>query len=663
MSQAPTSPVILLEQERKNASFKVEELSSLFDDSEEMTKAKKIMLQLIERDPVFNPKNFYDLTREEQRANVMAQIRRAAEIKSNLRDPNLIKAFNYWLARSDRAYSMKVYVHEGLFRESIFTQGTNEQWQQWKDDIDDWRVIGCFAMTELGHSSFLRGIETTATYDKDSQEFIINTTSLTGTKWWIGAAGQTATHTVALCKLIIDNKDCGIHWFIVQLRDRDTGRLLPGVTAGDVGAKIARNGLDNGWIQFSNVRIPRQNMLMKWAQVSSDGKYTPPENPAISYNTLITERLISIGLMMEVLSAAIIIAVRYGVVREQGANNEKIMDYQSHQWNLMPILAQTYCYTILHDTLRLKWQELLDKQYEEKEKFLEAIPYWHAVSAGLKAWNGWAVADSLEIVRRSLGGHAYSAYSGIGTIIADYAVTTTGAGDNIVMAQQTTRYLLSALKNGSNTGYSFFGNAKQYLSITRFEGKVVYDSFNVIVDAFKWLCIRLLTQAGKILREGTQSGANFESVWNKNIMEVIPGSRIFSYIVNLETFYEFIEKAKQKKANSSIIEVLNKLVSVLAVSYLLKESGLFMEHGYFDGSQTKAIRNRFSALCSELRRDAVPLVDAFGYPDFILKSSLGRYDGDIYNHYFQTVREAPGCVGVPSYFEESIAPLTRTSKL
>jgi acyl-CoA oxidase len=118
---------------------------------------------------------------------------------------------------------------------------------------------------------------------------------LTGTKWWIGAAGQTATHTVALCKLIMDDKDCGLHWFIVQLRDVNTGRLLPGVTAGDVGAKVARNGLDNGWIQFSNVRIPRENMLMKWAQVSPSGQFTPPENPAISYNTLITERLITVS--------------------------------------------------------------------------------------------------------------------------------------------------------------------------------------------------------------------------------------------------------------------------------------------------------------------------------------------------------------------------------
>jgi acyl-CoA oxidase len=105
----------------------------------------------------------------------MAMIRRAVEIKKSLKDPLQVRAFVYWIDRYDKAFSMKVYVHEGLFRESIFTQGTEEQWNHWKDAISDWKVIGCFAMTELGHSSFLRGIETTATYDKQTQEFVINT--------------------------------------------------------------------------------------------------------------------------------------------------------------------------------------------------------------------------------------------------------------------------------------------------------------------------------------------------------------------------------------------------------------------------------------------------------------------------------------------------------
>jgi len=57
-------------------------------------------------------------------------------------------------------------------------------------------------------------------------------------------------------------KPCGLQLFIVQLRDPKTGAPMRcEVSLGDLGSKAGRNGLDNGWILFSNVRIPRENMF------------------------------------------------------------------------------------------------------------------------------------------------------------------------------------------------------------------------------------------------------------------------------------------------------------------------------------------------------------------------------------------------------------------
>lgn len=58
-------------------------------------------------------------------------------------------------------------------------------------------LVGCFAMTELGHGSNVAGLETTSTFDSASDQFIINTPTITGTKWWIGGAAHTATHWYA----------------------------------------------------------------------------------------------------------------------------------------------------------------------------------------------------------------------------------------------------------------------------------------------------------------------------------------------------------------------------------------------------------------------------------------------------------------------------------
>jgi len=146
---------------------------------------------------------------------------------------------------------------------------------------------------------------------------------------------------------VVDGKKCGIDWFMVPLRSRKTGRLVAGVAAGNIGAKCGRNGLDNGWIQFSGLRIPRTNMLMRWTSVSPDGKYHPAPNPALSYAPLIGERLEVIPAMIVSVSRGLTIACRYGCVRRQGRNNEQVMDFQSYYVQLMPGIAGLYVANII----------------------------------------------------------------------------------------------------------------------------------------------------------------------------------------------------------------------------------------------------------------------------------------------------------------------------
>lgn len=126
-------------------------------------------------------------------------------------------------------------------------------------------------MTELAHGSNVAGLETTATFDEGSDEFVIHTPNVSATKWWIGGtlyhlscflsrscshppspifvgAAQTATHCAVFAQLIINNKSYGTKTFIVPLRNPKTFQLLPGVAIGDIGKKMGRDGIDNGWM-------------------------------------------------------------------------------------------------------------------------------------------------------------------------------------------------------------------------------------------------------------------------------------------------------------------------------------------------------------------------------------------------------------------------------
>lgn len=105
----------------------------------------------------------------------------------------------------------------------------------------------------------------------------------------MGLVGEVATHAAVLANCILFGKNYGPCWYLVQLRDKH-GMLMPGVSAGGVGAKVGRHGLDNGWIQFSQVRIKREDMLMRWNQVTKDGKFIPASNKAAPFAPLISER-------------------------------------------------------------------------------------------------------------------------------------------------------------------------------------------------------------------------------------------------------------------------------------------------------------------------------------------------------------------------------------
>jgi len=83
------------------------------------------------------------------------------------------------------------------------------------------RSVGAYSQTELGHGCNVRGLQTTATYDANTEEFIINTPNLQSINWWNGGLGRIVTHVVLYAQLILDGVEKGIQVFIMQVRDEN----------------------------------------------------------------------------------------------------------------------------------------------------------------------------------------------------------------------------------------------------------------------------------------------------------------------------------------------------------------------------------------------------------------------------------------------------------
>ncbi len=209
-----------------------------------------------------------------------------------------------------------------MFISACINIGDDEQAAKWEPLVKSLKMTGCYAQTELGHGSFVQGIETTATFDKATQEFVINTPTITATKFWPGDMSKFSNHAVVFAKLIIEGKAYGAHAFMVQTRNLETWELLPGIECGDIGPKFGYNSKDNGYMLFKNVRIPRTNMLKRFAEVSEEGKIVIKSDMRRLYGIMLETRVWISGNSGSSLAAALTIAGRYSVVRRQFSSQD-----------------------------------------------------------------------------------------------------------------------------------------------------------------------------------------------------------------------------------------------------------------------------------------------------------------------------------------------------
>lgn len=111
--------------------------------------------------------------------------------------------------------------------------------------------------------------------------------------------------------------------------------------------------------------------------------------------------------------------------------------------------------------------------------------------------------------------------------------------------------------------------------------------------------------------------------------------------------------------------ILRALCEVFGLSHLSQEMKYLLEDGYMTGEHSAWVEGLLREKCRSLRRDAVPLVDSFGIPDLLLRSTIGNYDGNVYETYFAHVNASRHQRltdnGKPVYWDELVRPLLRTS--
>lgn len=530
-------------------------------------------------------------------------------------------------------------------------------------------------MTELGHGSNVAALETTATFEESSDEFIIHTPSLTATKWWIGGAAQTATHAAVYAQLIIHGKRHGVKTFMVPLRDPRDFRLLPGVNIGDCGKKMGRDGIDNGYIQFTHVRIPRSYMLMKHTKVSRDGTVTAPPLAQLAYGALIGGRVSMVIDSATFSRKALTIAIRYGAIRRQfssepGQPETKLLDYPIHQHRLLPLMAQSFALhfagrAIARQNTSLQGQlDSLAGGAGDQETVLDALKEVHATSAGLKAFGTWAALSIIEECRQSLGGHGYSAYTGLSSMYQDFAIQCTWEGDNTILTLQLGRYLIASYrqyKKNNKNGKGSLAPGISYLKLLDSSppqpcpssaDKAEVCAPKTLLQAWDIVAATAVQDATLAFEAALQSGSSADAAYEKCSVERLKAAKMHYHAFTLNKFVEGVSLA-----STELQPILHQLCQLYACHVTSDHAAEFLSTKYFSTPQIKLIQTQISALCQQLRPQAVNLVDAFGFSDYVINSPLGRYDGDIYRAYFDLVKQNNPPKQHMPYFESTLRPI------
>lgn len=424
---------------------------------------------------------------------------------------------------------------------------------------------------------------------------------------------------MALCQLVIDGERKGLHWFVVPLRDRETGECLPGVTAGDLGPKAGRHGLDSGYIRFTHVRVPRRNMLMRWAKLDADGSFTPAPTQEIAYATLVGERVYLLYFLLSDAAAAITIATRFSAARLQGPERQSLLFYQSHQTQLMPIIAGLYATRSVAVAQEAQWISIQGGLSEGKEiEFLLSVQELHAMSAGLKAWCSWWCADAIEAARRAMGGHSFSQHSGIPTIQADFGVHTQGGGPGAVVAQQNARYVLAQFKkarNGHPTVSSCqyltakWQQAKELAQPWQLESTANLSDPRTLLTLMQWLAWRMAQRAADGIAASVAAGASQFDAWNNCMDMALDTSRAHTFLLIFSSFVGVLEsELASNRHDPSVVPALQRLVTLNGLHTLQRELGFLLEFGLINAVQASAIRAGVVTFCKLVRADAVGYV-------------------------------------------------------
>lgn len=430
----------------------------------------------------------------------------------------------------------------------------------------------------------------------------------------------------------------------VPIRDA-SGAFLPGVGGEDDGPKSGLNGVDNGRLHFSGVRVPRANLLNRYGDVAHDGTYSSPiAGPGRRFftmlGTLVQGRVSLAGAANTAAKIALQIAVTYACERRQFAaadgDEQVLLDYPRHQRRLLTRLAGVYAATYAQDELLLDFHRVFSGEHDTDDSRQELETF----AAAEKAAATWYALETIQECREACGGAGFLAENRLGQLHADLDVYATFEGDNTVLLQLVGKRLLTQ-----------YGRRLQHAGPAGAARIVAAQALSGVAAASG------LAGLGHRLADGGTTAGAARSLRDPAVQERILTERVEVAVAEIapalrprpgvsaaqlaqrfgEHQHALIEAAaaearlRQWRAFTRALErevheptraLLALVRDVFALQAIERDLGWYLVRRRLSVTRARAVTRLLDALLTRMRPHALDLVQAFGYEQGHLRAEI-----------------------------------------
>ena len=543
---------------------------------------------------------------------------------------------------ADPSLQIKAGVQWGLFAAAVLHLGTERHHDELLPGAMNMDVPGAFAMTETGHGSDVASIATTATFDEHTGDFVLNTPFRAAWKDYLGNAANDGIAAVVFAQLITKGVNHGVHAFYVPIRDAATGEFLPGIGGEDDGLKGGLNGIDNGRLHFTDVRVPRLMLLNRYGNVDEHGEYTSSiDSPGRRFftmlGTLVQGRVSLDGSAVVASKLALTIALTYASQRRQfaapGDEEMVVLDYQRHQRRLLPWLATTYAMSFAHE----RFLDHFDGVFSGERDTPAEREDLETLAAALKPLSTWNALEILQECREACGGAGYLAENQFVLMRADLDVYATFEGDNNVLLQLVAKRLLTDYSRkfaGADAGAlaqyvagqvgeaafnrsglrQFVQNVQDFGSTARSVGYVrdADSQRQLLTDRVQTMVAEL---AGKLKNAHRAPEAEAAAMFNANQNELIETAKAHGELLQWEAFTDALDGLEDPGTK----RVLTWLRDLFGLGLIEKNLAWYLIHGRLSSQRAVALTEYIDdRLLPRIREHALDLVAAFEFtPELI----------------------------------------------